>query len=851
MLGQKLAWLGAVAIITTNAEAQTRYLIKDDSVTVVADSSFRRGGLGQWLLGRTYRDLWNTPVRVAVIDPDKFAGGLTPVERGGGLQTKSLRLKGANGKEYQFRLVRKDPAQVVGEELDGTIVGEMVRDQMSAIHPGGSLIAPPLLKAAGVLHASPTLGFMPDHPRLGEFRNEFGNQLGTIEERPDEGSEGKRGFAGAIRVEDTDGMLKALQENPTARVNSESYLKARLIDFLIGDWDRHEDQYRWALVGSGGRQRWEPIPRDRDQAFVRYDGALLGVARLVVPKLIVYDENYPSASAATYNGRHLDRRILNDMEWAAWDSLTREVQSHLTDKVIDDAVKELPPEYGKQNGATLRRVLKARRDRLPDMSRQFYEYLSGQVMIDAGHIDDQVVINRSPDGATDIQISRVGQKTPYFKRTFRPDETREIRIYLLDGADRVRVQGTGNGPKVRLVGGKGSDTVTSPSGVNGVELYDADTSTAATAVPLDPKPYVSPNEQDEDLPIQQDWGGTTVPEPEVHLTAYTGLAIGMGIKRIGYGFRRHPYASMYSGSLVYSFKREAFRVELGGRWRKVNREMYFGVDLKASGIEGGRFFGFGDTTVQIGPSDRYLAVRDVYELSPYIGFGLEQKARLWLMLKARQTITDMSDPFNATSAINQLQPAGTRDVGQLGPAVRFTFDSRDTRVFATRGVYAKLEGDYFPISWTGDVGASGSVEGSIATYLSPAFAPDRITLALRAGGRQAFGDYPYFEAAYLGGKSTLRGYSKDRFAGDRSLYGIGELRLKVLNGRVLLPTEIGLLGMADIGRVWYQDAPGSWRNSFGGGLWIAALNRGQALTLGIAKGDQGSPRFWFTLGAPF
>ena len=35
------------------------------------------------------------------------------------------------------------------------------------------------------------------------------------------------------------------------------------------------------------------------------------------------------------------------------------------------------------------------------------------------------------------------------------------------------------------------------------------------------------------------------------------------------------------------------------------------------------------------------------------------------------------------------------------------------------------------------------------------------------------------------------------------------------------------------------------------GLWIAALNRGQALTLGIAKGDQGSPRFWFTLGAPF
>jgi hemolysin activation/secretion protein len=211
----------------------------------------------------------------------------------------------------------------------------------------------------------------------------------------------------------------------------------------------------------------------------------------------------------------------------------------------------------------------------------------------------------------------------------------------------------------------------------------------------------------------------------------------------------------------------------------------------------------------------------------------------------------MSDPFNATSAINQLQPPGTRDVGQLGTAARFTFDSRDTKEFATRGVYFQLEGDYFPITWTGDVGPSGSVEGSVRTYLSPAFAPDRVTLALRVGGRQAFGEYPYFEAGFLGGKSTLRGYSKDRFAGDRAVYGIGELRLKVLNSRLLVPSEIGLLGLADIGKVWYQDSPGGWRNSVGGGLWISVLERRTGLTLGIAQGDQGSPRFWFTLGAPF
>lgn len=816
-----------------------------DSVTVVADSSFRRAGIGRWLLGPTYRELWATPVRAQVLDLDEFAGGLTPVEVGGGLQTKSLRLRGKNGREYQFRLVRKDPTQVVGEEFSGTFVGDLVRDQMSAIHPGGSLVAPTLLRAVEVLHAPPLLRFMPDHPRLGEFRKDFGNQLGTIEERPDEGEEGQPGFAGATKVTDTEEMLEEVRERPWIRVDTRDYLKARLIDFVIGDWDRHEDQYRWALVGSGDRARWRPVPRDRDQAFVRYDGAVMGIARLVVPKLLVYDENYPSAYAATYNGRHLDRRVLNDLDWAAWDSVTRWVQARLTDEVVDRAVGRMPYEYQEKNGDRLRRTLRARRDRLPEATREFYGYLSRQVMIDAGDSRDQVEIIRNGAQA-EIRITRVGQSSPYFTRTFRGNETSEIRIFLHGGADRARIRGKGTKPKIRLVPGDGADSVHHEN-EEALYLYDAD-GVATNGLEVDAKPWVEPRDTNPEVPPPQTWGSSISPGPKASFSSHSGFSFGMSVTRTGYGFRRIPYASRHTASLEYSFERSAFRGRLNTRWRRVNRQMYFGYNVLVSGIEGGRFFGFGNSTSSAGGSDRYLALRDAYEVSPYIGFGLETPTKLWVMLRARHTVTDMNDPVNRASALSTLQAPGLGDAGQFGPVVRFQHDTRSTPVAAKSGWLVDLEADYYPVTWSNAEGPFGSIEGSVATFLTPV---SPVTFALRAGGRRVWGDFPYYEAAYVGGRRNLRGYASNRFAGDRSLYGNAEARVKLFDSKLLFPMEVGVLGLADAGRVWFDGrSEGSWHTDFGGGIWLTALERTRGVTLGMARGKQGN-RFWFAVGTTF
>src|SRR5262249_33864847 len=73
-----------------------------DSVKIVAGPRYRAGWLHRFFFGSHYRDLWTTPLEVEKLDLDTVAGGLLPSKRGGGEQTKSLRFKGADGREYAF-----------------------------------------------------------------------------------------------------------------------------------------------------------------------------------------------------------------------------------------------------------------------------------------------------------------------------------------------------------------------------------------------------------------------------------------------------------------------------------------------------------------------------------------------------------------------------------------------------------------------------------------------------------------------------------------------------------------------------------------------------------------------------
>ncbi|NNM34676.1 MAG: hypothetical protein HKO53_16470, partial [Gemmatimonadetes bacterium] len=232
-----------------------------DTVTTTPSGRYPANGLHRLLLGDLNRDLWAVPVSAPVLDLRRFAGGLSPLRRGGGLQTQSLRLRGQDGQTYNFRSIDKDATRGLDPMLQNSLPARVLQDQIGALFPLSAMVVAPLLEAAGVLHPNPRLVVLPDDPLLGDFREEFGGLLGWLEVRPDEGPDGEPGFAGSTRIVGSPRLLERLEESPLEQVDAQAYLRARLLDVFVGDWDRHPDQWRWASFERGDTVSWYPIPR--------------------------------------------------------------------------------------------------------------------------------------------------------------------------------------------------------------------------------------------------------------------------------------------------------------------------------------------------------------------------------------------------------------------------------------------------------------------------------------------------------------------------------------------------------------------------------------------------------------
>lgn len=336
-------------------------------VGVVAER-YRASPLHRWLMGDGYRELWSATIEAPVVDLRGYAGGLTPLRAGGGRQTRSLRLRGADGREYVFRSLDKDQARALAP-LPRLLMGRARQDQVSALHPGASLVAAGLQDAAGVLNPTPHLAVMPTRPWLPQdFADDYGMLPGTLQVFP------RRGFAGADQVVDTDELWAELRRRPGDRVDTRAYLTARLMDVYMGDWDRHEGQLRWARMERGGRGEWVIIPRDRDYAFSDYRGVLPGLARRVDPKIVRFDGEYRDLRGLLVKSRGLDRRLLCGVSAAAWDATAAATVRVLSDSVITASVQRLPRQWVARS-ATLAATLRARRDRLPDAARRFRQHL--------------------------------------------------------------------------------------------------------------------------------------------------------------------------------------------------------------------------------------------------------------------------------------------------------------------------------------------------------------------------------------------------------------------------------------------------------------------------------------------
>ncbi len=837
LLPLALAVLPSVAF--TQSGNQQRPAVRDTTVT--AGIRYRAGGFHRILFGREYRDLWASPISVPLLDMQTAGGGLTPTTAGGGFQTKSLRFRGNDGLQYGFRSVDKDP-DVLPPGLQGTVVERLVQDQISSAHPAGPALAAPLMGAAGILHTDPRLVVLPDDPALGEFRERFAGTLGFFEERAI--TEHAAPFAGAIEIIDSDDLFDRIQATPENRIDAQSFLAARLFDLLIGDWDRHRGQWGWARFADETVTHWEPIPEDRDQAFVRFDGLLLSMGRVTTPQLVNFGERYPNMLGLTWNGRELDRRVLVELEWPAWDSVATTLQKRLTDAVIDSAVSQMPRTFRRIDGMRMAHALKSRRDLLGVAADRFYRLLAHEVAVHGTDASELVRVERNSDGSTEVALFSAAAdraRDPFFQRVFVPEETSELRIYMHGGDDRVLIRGDGSGIKLRFIGGAGDDVLVDSSRTGGVLFYaaDGDRVEEPNRVKVDRRTFVLPPKKTPTELPPRDWGHMYRGVPWASSGPDLGIFIGGGAYRIGYGFRHIPFESKVQVRAGYSTGGQTGRFDLSAQLHRSNSRVRVDLDARASGIEVLRFYGFGNETALTGPNDNeYYRVKQIqYSVTPNLvvpvstGVELSSGPTFWYS-------STIDQPGRYLATLPDLYGAGK--FGQVGWQVHASADTRDVHAAASRGMRLDLGASVFPALWDVD-SLYTVVHGSASTYLTAANAPLRPTLAMRVGGKKVWGHYPFQSAAYIGDANSVRLGRQNRYGGDASAFANAELRIRLSRIFLVLPGDIGLFVLGDVGRV-YLDGEDSdrWHNALGGGVWLSFLGAANTMSVAVARSEVGT-----------
>ncbi|WP_133272920.1 hypothetical protein [Hymenobacter radiodurans] len=453
--------------------------VATDSVLVTAGRHYQRGPIHNLLLGKHYRPVWATPVWVPVFDPaTAVPGGLKPGKLGGGFQSTSMTVLGTGGREYALRSIDKDPFKTLPKIFRKTFALNLVRDATSAANPYGSFVVAPLAEAAGLLHTTPRPFYVrPDEDGLGEESKLFQRKLVLLEEKFEDKASLTPAFGNATDLLESDNVLRDRFADPTHRVDQIAFARARLFDLWIGDWDRHEGQWSWAVYpDANGPTIYRPVPQDRDQAFFRFKDGIIPwiVSRpFFVGKFRTFRPEYESIEGMTQNSRFVDERFLNEVTSADFQRLATELQKSVDDAAIANALKRFPAPVFAQEGAYIGQALEARRAKLPWAANEFYRLLARHVTVVGTDLDERFVVRRLSDSTTAVTVYTLGGKSDrdsvFYQRVFRTNETKEITLHGLEGKDVFEINGeVRRGPRINIYGGPNSDKVTDSSRVQGL-----------------------------------------------------------------------------------------------------------------------------------------------------------------------------------------------------------------------------------------------------------------------------------------------------------------------------------------------------------------------------------------------
>lgn len=826
--------------------------------SVYSAKETQKSGFYKFLWGDRYRTYYSKKIRVPIVELDTLFGGLKPVRMGGGNQTRSLRLRANDGREFVMRAVEKSATQYIQASLfkdnymegqfDDTASEALVKDVFTGAHPFISLVVGPLSDAAGVYHLNPQLLYIPKQNALEKFNALFGDELYLLEEHASEGHTelADGGFTGEIIS--TYDMLAEIQADEDVVVDQQAYIRARLFDMLIGDWDRHQDQWRWMQFKEGKKSIYRPLPRDRDQAFsIMSDGFLLSAAVALVPQarlLRKYSPNLKDVKGINIEPYPLDMALLTDLEKDDWDLQAKFIQDNLTDEAIEIAFSKLPIEVQDETIEKLKSTLKQRKSNLLKISDSYYKLISKFAVITGTNKDDYIEVTAEKDGVLTVSIFRKkGDEITdrFHHRTFYPKETKEIWIYGLDDDDTFVIKGKSKRIKLRLVGGQNNDGYRVQNGKN-IAIYDYKTKPNDMSKAANARIKLTDDYKTNVYDFKKLRSNFNQLFPAIGFNPDDGLKVGVSDIYTRFGFERNPFSSQHKLGAMYYFATQGYELYYKGEFAHLIGKLNFVLDVHYHSPNFSlNFFGYGNETNNFdddfGMDYNRVKTRE-FSVSPGLVWNSGRGSSLNFIANFKQMEVHQTygrfvfqNPSLPNYLFEEMQFAG------LGAG--FEFSNYDNAAFPTMGMGFKTDvGFNSNLDQSKTYGYLNS-EWRVAYRLIPS---GKLVLASTIKGQVNFGDdFEFFQAATIGGKNGLRGYRNERFSGKQSFFQNTDIRYSFTNLKTpIIPVKIGLYGGFDYGRIWLEkyETSKKWHNSYGGGFFINGADLVSA-NLGVFNSKDG------------
>ncbi len=818
-------------------------------------------GLHEFMWGELHREKYGKKIKVPVLELDSVFGGLKPIRRGGGNQTNSLRLENNEGKQYVLRSMYKDGSRIMGGVLKGTFLIDVIQDVFTMSHPFAAFVIPDMAEAVNIYHTNPKLYYMPKQPALGKYNDLFGGGLYLLEERPAGNREDVDSFGNSTKIVNTFDVLEKIRKNGTHFVDQKWVVRSRLFDMVIGDWDRHEDQWRWASFKTeNDKTYYRPIPRDRDQPFSKFDGVMIPLVKLFVPlvkNMQTFENNIKDMKWYNNYPRFFDAEFLNRLTLNEWLTEVAYIQKHLTDEVIEEAIKKLPKKIYDIDGAETVAKLKTRRNNLTDICKRYYKKLSKTVYIVGTDKDDVFHINRLNKNETNITVYRKENKI--YDRTFIREETKEIQIYGLNGNDTFKVTGkVKKGILVRLIGGQDHDTYHDESIINGwgkkTKIYDFKSKKNTVKRSRETADLRSDNYFKNTYNHHDIENNTAVIFPSIGSNPDDGLFFGASLTYTRRGFKKSPYSSQHNFSANYFSAIKGFDIEYEGEFTEFIGNWSLVLGAKATSDNYSiNFFGLGNLSNydQSLDLDYYRVKKGELSFSP----ALLRRFRGGSELKLTSTIEGielLNTPDRNITNYSQTPINVFKHNYFIGGEVSFNHNRIDNQSFPTKGmnfdvaVGAKSKIDDYNRRF-------GYLKTSLAIYQN--LVQNRsLVFASEIGTHVNFSNrFEIYHAATIGGDRNLRGFNSERFTGTESFYHTNDLRLRLGNIKTsLLPLKYGITAGLDYGRVWSpREVKNSrWHSSYGGSFWISGIDM-FTMNVSFFQADGNENRFSFGIGFDF